>query len=126
MGALSVRVELAGLAEEVSRFGPTPFLVTVGADGRPHAVSVHVGWDGDRLVLRAGNTTVANAKARPSVMLLWSPVEGGGFSLIVDGTAEVDGTDRVLIGPTAAVLHRQVSDGPGDAPVASCQPVFNH
>ena len=123
---MSVRVELAGLAEEVSRFGATPYLVTVGADSRPHAVSVHVGWDGDRLVLRAGKTTVANAAARPDVMLLWSPAAGGGFSLIVDGTAEVDGSDGVAITPTAAVLHRQVSASPADAPVASCQPVFNH
>ena len=123
---MSVRIELAGLAEEVSRFGATPYLVTVGADGRPHAVSVHTGWEGDRLVLRAGRTTVANAAARPAVMLLWSPVEGGGFSLIVDGSADVQGDDRVSITPTAAVLHRQVSASPEDAPVADCQAVFNH
>lgn len=122
---MSVGVELAQLAEQVERFGTTPYLITVGADGRPHAVSVHMGWDGDRLTLRAGRSTVANAGERPAVTLLWSPVDGGGFSLIVDGTAEVTG-DRVLIAPTGAVLHRQVSAGPDEAPVAACEPVYNH
>lgn len=122
---MSIPVELQALAEQVERFGPTPYLVTVNPDGRPHAVSVHVGWRDDALVLRAGRRTVSNAAERPAVTLLWAPVDDEAFSLIVDGTAVVD-DDRVVVRPTTSVLHRQAAAGPEDAPQADCVAVFNH
>jgi hypothetical protein len=44
--------------------------------------------------------------------MLWSPIDDGGFSLIVDGTGSVDG-EQVTLRPEKAILHRQRADGPG-------------
>ena len=116
---MSVAVDLTELQSEVSRFGPIPYLLSVGDDGRPHAVSVHAVWRDDALVVRAGRRTTANAAARPDVTLLWSPVEPGGYSLIVDGSAAVDG-DEVTVRPGRAILHRSAAAGPGDAAASDC------
>jgi hypothetical protein len=111
---VSVPVTLDQLREEVVRFGSAPYLISVTSDGRPHAVSVTVTWDGDELAADAGRTTLANAAERPSVSLLWSPVEPGGYSLIVDGLARVDAAaERVVVQPGKAVLHRSRSEAPG-------------
>ena len=121
---MSVPVELERLRDSVERFGALTYLLTTGADGRPHAVSVHVSWDADRIVARAGRRTVANAVERPLVSLLWAPVGDDGFSLIVDGTASVD-SDRISVRPTTAVLHRQAS-APGEASASDCVGVLDH
>jgi hypothetical protein len=57
-----------------------------------------------------GRRTLANAAERPAVTLLWPPVEPEGYSLIVDGTAEMS-DDGVLVSPTRAVLHRAAAAG---------------
>ena len=124
LGGVSVPVGLEELREAVERFGALPFLLTTGADGRPHAVSVHVGWTESALVARAGRRTVSNAAERPLVSLLWPPVADDGFGLIVDGTATVD-EDRVVVTPTNAVLHRQAADA-GQASASDCVGVMNH
>jgi hypothetical protein len=144
---VSVPVDLQGLRERIAEFGDRAFLVTVGGDGRPHVVSVHVGRDGDRLLVAAGRRTTANVEARPDVTLLWpAPVtaglavepEDGGcgdpvpvgtaarldeYGLIVDGAGEITGSDPpvLAIRPTAAVLHR-LADTVGDGP--ACVPVL--
>jgi hypothetical protein len=109
---MSVGVELDRLHEEVARFGPSPFLLTVADDGRPHATAVTVSVDGASVVAGVGRRSAANAGARPEVSLLWPPYEAGGFTLIVDGRATVDG-ERVTVAAERAVLHRQRADGPG-------------
>jgi hypothetical protein len=109
---MSVGVELERLHDEVTRFGSAPYLLTVSDDGRPHATAVTISWDGDALVAGVGRRSAANAQSRPAVSLLWPPVDTDGFSLIVDGAAEVDG-ENVKVRPDAAVLHRQRADGPG-------------
>ena len=122
---MSVRVGLEKLRESVDRFGRLAYLVTTGADGRPHAVSVHLEMTGEgALVFRAGKRTTANAADRSLVCILWSPVDDDGFSLIVDGTAAVDG-DRVTVQPEAAVLHRQAAE-PGEAARSDCVGVLEH
>jgi hypothetical protein len=103
-------VELDRLQEEVARFGAHPYLLT--DDGRPHATSVTVAFEGDTLVAGVGRRSAANVTARPTISLLWAPVEDGGFSLIVDGAGRVDG-ERVTVQPERAILHRQRADGPG-------------
>ena len=108
---MSVKVDLDRLHEEVERFGPAPYVLTVSDDGRPHAVAVVVEWDGDQLVLGAGRSTAANATDRSGVTLLWPPYEAGGYSLLVDGTASVtpaDGDDpaTIAVKPEKAILHR--------------------
>lgn len=121
---MSVPVSLEKLRESIERFGALAYLLTTGGDGRPHAVSVHVSWDGDEIAARAGRRTVANAAERPLVSLLWAPVADDGFSLIVDGAATVI-SDRVSVRPTTAVLHRQAS-APGEASASDCVGVLDH
>lgn len=121
---MSVPVSLEKLRESIERFGGLAYLLTTGGDGRPHAVSVYVEWDGDEISARAGRRTVANASDRPLVSLLWAPVSDDGFSLIVDGAATVD-SDRVSVRPTTAVLHRQAS-APGEASASDCVGVLDH
>ena len=120
---MSIPVELEALAAEVERHGPFPYLLTVTDDGRPHAVSVGVGWDGDRLVMQVGRRTAGNAVARPAVSLLWAPHEPGGYTLIVDGTGEADG-DRLAVRPGKAVLHRNAAAAQAEGGYAAdCVPV---
>lgn len=114
-------VDIAALAEQVSEFGERAYLVTVGDDGRPHVVSVEVALDGDRLGVRVGRSTAANLGARPAATVLWPPVPGGGYSLIVDGEPDTPvEPGQAAIRATAAVLHR-VAGAPGDGP--ACLPV---
>ncbi len=116
IGSVSVPVLLDDLREQTTRFGDAAYVITVTADGRPHAVSVKVGWDDDALSFGAGRTTVANASDRPDIALLWPPFEPGGYSLIVDGHASRrDGAagDGLVVEPSRAVLHRPASSGPG-------------
>lgn len=114
---MSVAVAIDALKDKVAEFGRTPFLVTVGADGRAHVVSVRADVDAANLRVSAGRTSRANAGTNPSVTLLWPAPAGGPYSLIVDG--EVDRVDdpeeSLLIVPTRAVLHR-VADASTDLP----------
>jgi len=111
---VSISVSVDRIRDELPRFGPTPtvFLLSVTGRQTPHAVSVSPEWDGDRLVMRVGQGTASNAAERSSVTLLWPPPEPGEFSLIVDGTASVDG-DRVIVTPESAVLHRAATTASG-------------
>jgi hypothetical protein len=130
---MSIAVDIEALAERVVEYGPHPYLLTTSDDGRPHAVAVTVAWDGDgdgdghRLRAGVGRRSATNVTTRPLVSLLWAPVEPGGYSLIVDGTAavELSGTgdpadSAVTVTPTRAVLHRPA---PGAATGSDCAPV---
>jgi hypothetical protein len=109
---MSVPVALDQLREQLDRFGSSPYLLTVSEDGRPHATAITVGWAGDELHADVGRKSAANTAARPDVTLLWPPVDDERFSLIVDGSARVDG-QAVVVTPAKAILHRQRADGPG-------------
>jgi hypothetical protein len=121
---VSIAVELDELRAQIVAFATDAYLLTVSEDGRAHSVAVPVRWESDDLVAPAGNTTAANARARPLVALLWPPPERGGYSLIVDATvvatAELDGGHEVTLRPTRAVLHRPAPSGTG----SDCAPVL--
>ncbi len=103
---MSVAVSLERLGEQLQHFGDWPYVITVSADGQPHAVSVEVAWDGAVFAGSPGRTTAANAVDRPAaVTLLWTPYEPGGYSLIVDATGSA-GPDGIVLTPVTAVLHR--------------------
>ncbi|MGO8876397.1 MAG: pyridoxamine 5'-phosphate oxidase family protein [Acidimicrobiales bacterium] len=131
---MTIPVELAALRGRIEEYGQRGYLLTAGPDGRPHSVGVGVRWVDDLLVTAPGNTTLANASARPLVALLWPPAEPGGYSLIVD--AEVvsasgsgQGDNAVALRPTKAVLHRPAADqAPGEelqpGCTSDCVPVF--
>lgn len=110
---MSVAVALDELARRLEEFGGHPFLVTTGADGRPHVVSITAHFDGAQFSFTAGKTSRTNLGTTGSLTLLW-PGAGGPYSLIVDGAARIDG-DEVTVTPTRAVLHR-LAFAPDDLP----------
>ena len=108
---MSIPVPVEGLAEAMAE-RPYAYLLTVSDDGRPHAVAVTPVLVNGVLRATVGRRTVSNASARPNgVSLVWPPAEAGGYSLIADGTATVEGLS-VIFRPATAVLHRSaISEG---------------
>ncbi|MEZ5215851.1 MAG: pyridoxamine 5'-phosphate oxidase family protein [Ilumatobacteraceae bacterium] len=121
---MSIPVALTELAEAAASRAYA-YLLTVNDDGRPHAVAVSPEFSGDSMVIaEAGRRTSANASARPSVSLVYPPADLGGYSLIVDALASVDGT-TVSLRPSGAVLHRPApghEPGPGSCG-SDCVPI---
>ena len=110
---MSVPVPLDELPQQIERFGPNPYLVTVAADGRPRATSVTITWQHDTLMIGAGRRTTENVSANDAVALLWPARVPGEHALIVDGRGAVhDSPERVVVvRPGKAVLH-VTSSGP--------------
>ncbi len=116
---VSIEVPIEQLFAEIDGWG-FGYLLTVSDDERTHLLALRptvVDRDGDR-VLRfdaGGGRACRNAGARPNVSLVFPP--GGatgdraGMSLVVDGTAHVDGV-HVDVSPTWAVLHREAPPAP--------------
>jgi Pyridoxamine 5'-phosphate oxidase len=110
---MSIPVSLDRLAEALGDFG-AGYLLSVSGDGRVKVVTVEpTVADGAVLVAGPGGGTLANLAGNPQVTLAFPPPLPMGFTLLVDGTAEVAGDD-VRITPSGAVLHRPAahSDGP--------------
>lgn len=117
---MSVPVELEALAEQVEVHGPQALLLTVNEDDRPHAVAIEVCFDAGRLRAGAGSRTAANIARRPGVSVVWPSLAPGAYSLIVDGTASIDGSE-VVIEPNRAVRHRTpVGSSGADPDAPSC------
>ena len=116
---MSVKVELGELADRLAEFD-VAYLVTVSDDARSHVLSV---WpelvDGGIVVDGVGRHTQANAAARPDVTLVFPPAERGGYTLLVDGTATVDGS-TVTIAPAKAILHRPAAGPDGRRAGSDC------
>jgi hypothetical protein len=102
------------LAAQIARHGPSAQLVTVTEDGRPHVVAVAVATADGGLSVPAGSHTRANVAAHPGVTLLWAAPAGSIYSLVVDGTATVEG-ETVVIRASSALLHR-AAHAPDDTP----------
>ena len=107
---MSIPVAIEDLAAATGEYG-WAYLLTVRDDLRPHIVAVTPVWDGDRMVMSVGRGTARNAVARSAISLCYPPVVDGGYSLIVDGVAAVDGEATVRFSPTGAVLHRPAAEG---------------
>lgn len=98
------------------------YLVTVDDDYRVHTVTVEPELR-ERVmdVGLVGGRTRRNVESRSAVTLLWPPREPAGYSLIVDGRAEVadaqsDDTAALRVVPTRALLHRNADPStPGSA-----------
>jgi hypothetical protein len=109
---MSIPVEVADLAKALEAFG-AGYLLTNRA-GAVKVVTVEpTVTDGVVLVNGPGRGTLANLAENAAVTLVFPPREPRGFTLLVDGTAEVAG-DNVRVTPATAVLHRPAShaDGP--------------
>lgn len=107
---MSIEVPLDELAGEIGRRGFC-YLLTVSEGERPHLLALRpdvVGSGADH-VLRleaGGGRACRNAAERPNVTLVFPPMpHSDGMSLVVDGTAAVEGP-TVEVTPTWAVRHR--------------------
>lgn len=104
---MSIPVDLERLGESLADFA-AGYLLT-SSDGRVKVVSAAPALiDGVLRVATPGRGSLANVAANSVVTLLYPPREAPGFSLLVDGTAAVQGDD-VVVTPTGAVLHKPVS-----------------
>jgi len=117
---MSIKVELDGLNDEIAARG-AGYLLTTGEDGRPHSTQVVFELSDVGMRAKAGRKTSANINRSGLVALLWPPPEAGGYSLIVDADATIDGPEGdhwAVISPTHAILHRPAEGGGND-----CAPV---
>jgi hypothetical protein len=121
---MSVKVDLDQLADALADF-TFAYLVTVDDGYHAHTVAVEpVFVDGVLDVGPVGKSTSKNVAQHDGVTLVWPPREPGGYSLIVDGRAEL--TDTALsVMPTRAVLHRPATPGTALKPgcIHDCVPL---
>ncbi|MGI9054005.1 MAG: pyridoxamine 5'-phosphate oxidase family protein [Ilumatobacteraceae bacterium] len=114
---MSVKVDLADLGTRLEQFD-VAYLVTVGESGRAHVLAVWPELGADGLIVDGvGRHSQENAAAHPDVTLVWPPAAAGGYSLIVDGSASVDGS-TITVAPAKAILHRPAA-GPDGRRVGS-------
>jgi hypothetical protein len=91
------------------------YLVTVDDSYRVHTVDVEPELREQVIAVGLiGGRTRRNVENRSAVTLLWPPGEPGGYSLIVDGLAQLidapdsdDDTAVLRVVPTRALLHRK-------------------
>lgn len=109
---MTTNVDFQRLAEKLTGRDHA-YLITVGADGRPHPVPVMPVLDGAvvRIGALGGSRSRANLARSSNVTVLWPPPEPGGYTIIADGTAEVsdpggDALAAVAFVPSRAVLIR--------------------
>ncbi len=96
------------LAVTSAPYGQTPFLLYSAADGsaRVNHVVALVESNPARVIISGFGRGVAGRIANGATLsLLWPSREPAGFSLIADGTGEIDG-DQLILAVTGAVLHR--------------------
>jgi hypothetical protein len=116
---MSLKVELGELAKTLEPYG-FAYLVTVADGGRAHVLAVTpVLTDDGLLVGGVGRHSQANATEHPDVTLVWPPHEAGGFSLLVDGSATVDG-ETITVAPAKATLHRPAPGPDGQRAGSDC------
>jgi hypothetical protein len=125
---MSIPVEVGDLGKALEGFG-AGYLLTTSDSAKVKVVTVEPSVTDDGLWIEApGNGTLANLAGNAVVTLVFPPLQPRGFTLLVDGTAEVNGED-VRVTPSGAVLHRPAShaDGP-PAPEGcgnDCAPIPN-
>jgi hypothetical protein len=123
---MSIPVEIGDLGKALADFGPG-YLLTTSGDGKVKVVTVEpVLTDGELVVVAPGRGSRSNIEANPAVTLLFAPLAPRGYTLLIDGTAQIEGDDA-RISPATAVLHRPAShaDGPPapDGCGHDCKPV---
>jgi hypothetical protein len=119
MGSKSARkVDFERLASALGdyRFA---YLITVDDEYRVHTVTVEPELR-ERVmeVGLIGGRTRRNVESHGAVTLLWPPSDPGGYSLIVDGRAELteaDGAAALGVAPTRALLHRNAVGAASDS-----------
>lgn len=116
---MSHAVDPTELAPVAKRYGSTPFLLYSSNDGaaRVNHVVAQV-EDGQPLVRVSGfgRGVIRRVADGAPLSLLWPATDTEEFSLIADGTGEIDASDESLtITVSAAVLHRPAPVGGSDS-----------
>jgi hypothetical protein len=114
--SIPVKVELLG--EALADHGPG-YLLTVSGDGRVKAVTVEPTLVDGVLRCAASRGSAANLAGNPAATLLFPPRVERGYTLLVDGTAAVDG-EEISFSPTSAVRHRPAAHADGAATSGDC------
>ena len=115
---MSIPVALPELGQAMARYR-FAYLLTSPGQGAPHATATAVTLAGGMLhIAGVGRRTRANAEREPAVALVWPPQAADEYSLIVDGTAAIEG-EGLRITPTRAVLHRS-APAPQPAAPGTC------
>ena len=115
---MSIPVRIGDIAAALERFGSGYLLTT--AEGRVKVVTVDpTSADGGLRIAGPGRGTLSNVAANPTVTLVFPPLKQRGHTLLVDGTAVVDGED-VVVTPATAVLHRPAAHADGPLPPDGC------
>ena len=116
---MSIPVDVGDLGTALRDFG-AGYLLTVSPAGAVKAVTVEPTVDDGVLVVAdPGRGSLGNIGANPAVTLLFPPLQQRGHTLLVDGTADVEGDD-VRVTPTGAVLHRPAAHADGPPPPDGC------
>lgn len=93
---------------------PWGYLVTVTEDGRSRILAVPTDYVEGCLRCTTGRSARDNVVHHPDVTMVFPPADGEGFSLIVDGVAELH-AEVLAVRPTWAVLHRPALPSDPDA-----------
>jgi hypothetical protein len=104
---VSVAIPIPELGAAMARYSWC-YVVTVGAGGRAHIVAVTPRLEGGAITGEVGRSALANATARPDVVLVFPPLAHDEMSLIVDATFDPGAGDADVFSlrPTNATLHR--------------------
>lgn len=98
-------MDMTGLAAELDRVGHA-YLLTAQPDGTARVVIVRVEVDDEGVLARDVGVRGLRAVAeRGAATLLVPPADVGGYAVISDGAATVEGADVRLV-PRRSVLHR--------------------
>lgn len=108
---MSVPIAVEDIGKALTDYGAGYLLTT--SRGRVKVVSVEPRMREVAVLVvpTPGHGTSANIAANPQVTLVFPPLAQGGFTLLVDGTAELVGDD-VVVTATSAVLHRAADHSP--------------
>ncbi len=121
---MSIKVERSQLQQAITG-RPYAYLLSSGRE-RPHVVQITPALaDGVLYADSPGRSAVTLAQSHPHVTLLYPPDVPDGYSLIVDGTARVNG-QNLHISVDHAVLHRRATAGSPPSVTgcgADCHPI---
>lgn len=98
------------------------YLITIADGDRIHTSAVKPTMTADGVAVDAPSSRLsANIGQRPKVSLVWPPREPDGYSLIVDGVAELHENNLTVI-PSRAIQHRPevIAPAEGEHCVADC------
>lgn len=106
---MSIPVDPADLARTLGDYG-VGYLLSTSPQGRIKAITITARVEHDVVVVPApSRSTAANLAENPAATLLFPPLVQGGYTLLVDGSAEAD-VEGFRFSPFSAVLHRPATD----------------